>query len=70
VHESTISRRIQRLVTGLRGAIERKLVAGGMSARQAQEELESVDVRDISVNIHAALQQETGKPAFYKKQGD
>lgn len=70
VHESTISRRIQRLVTGLRGAIEKKLTAGGMSARQAQETLESLDVRDISVNIHAALQQESGKPAFYRKQGE
>jgi RNA polymerase sigma-70 factor, ECF subfamily len=65
VHESTISRRIQRLVTGLRGGIEKKLVAGGMSARQAQELLESTDVRDMGVNIHAALQQETAKPPFY-----
>jgi RNA polymerase sigma-70 factor (ECF subfamily) len=65
VHESTISRRIQRLATGLRGAIEKKLVAGGMSGRQAQELLETVDVRDMGVNIHAALQQETGKPPFY-----
>lgn len=65
VHESTISRRIQRLVSGLRGSIEKKLVAGGMSARQAQELLESVDVRDMGVNIHAALQQETGNPPFY-----
>jgi RNA polymerase sigma-70 factor, ECF subfamily len=65
VHESTISRRIQRLVTGLRGGIEKKLVAAGMSVRQAQELLETVDVRDMGVNIQAALQQETGKPPFY-----
>jgi RNA polymerase sigma-70 factor (ECF subfamily) len=65
VHESTISRRIQRLVNGLRGGIEKKLVAGGMSARQARELMESVDVRDMGVNIHSALQQETEKPPFY-----
>ena len=66
VHESTISRRIQRLVNGLRGEIEKKLVAGGMSARQVHEALETVDVRDMAVNIPAALQQETPKTSFYK----
>jgi RNA polymerase sigma-70 factor (ECF subfamily) len=66
VHESTISRRIQRLVTALRSEIEKKLAAGGMSARQVQEALETVDVRDMAVNIPAALQQETPKTSFYK----
>jgi RNA polymerase sigma-70 factor (ECF subfamily) len=67
VHESTISRRIHRLVTGLRTNIEKKLVLGGMSTRQAQEALESLDVRDMTVNIHAALQQETKSGAFYER---
>jgi RNA polymerase sigma-70 factor (ECF subfamily) len=67
VHESTISRRIQRLVSGLRTNIEKKLISSGMSSRQAQEALESLDVRDMTVNIHAALQQETKSGAFYER---
>jgi RNA polymerase sigma-70 factor (ECF subfamily) len=66
VHESTISRRIQKSVGALKQSIEKHLVAGGMSARQAQEAMESADVRDINVNIHAALQQEKQKSPFYK----
>lgn len=68
VHESTISRRIQKLVGGLRDSIEKHLVSGGMSARQVQEAMESADVRDLRVNIHAALQQEKQRSAFYKSE--
>src|SRR5204863_3150944 len=45
VHESTISRKIEKLAKGIRKQILKNLVQQGMSRRQAEEALE-VDVRD------------------------
>jgi RNA polymerase sigma-70 factor (ECF subfamily) len=59
VHESTISRKLDRLAKGLRKQILAALVRGGMSRRQAEEALE-VDVRDLQVNIRRTLIQESG----------
>ena len=66
VHESTISRRVQKILKALRGTIEKRLSQAGWSARQIQETLDSLDVRDMGVNIQSALQQETPNPSFYK----
>lgn len=54
VHESTISRRLERVVRSLRRAIVRELAARGMSPRQAEEALEA-DVRDLAVDVRAHL---------------
>ena len=66
VHESTISRKIDKLAKSLRKQIAAALVRGGMSRRQAEEALE-VDVRDLQVDIRRALAQETPPPAFSEK---
>jgi len=66
VHESTISRKVDKLAKSLRKQILAALGRRGMSRRQAQEALE-VDVRDLRVNIRSRLAQETGGPAFSKK---
>ncbi|HEX6879784.1 MAG TPA: sigma-70 family RNA polymerase sigma factor [Terriglobales bacterium] len=66
VHESTISRKLERVTSGLRKAIRKELLAGGMSSRQADEMMQDLDVRDLNVNVRANLQQETGSNAFYK----
>ncbi len=66
VHESTISRKLERVTAGLRKAIRKELMAGGMSSRQADELMQDLDVRDLNVNVRANLQQETGSNAFYK----
>ncbi|HEY4764828.1 MAG TPA: sigma-70 family RNA polymerase sigma factor [Candidatus Sulfotelmatobacter sp.] len=71
VHESTISRKVDKLAKTLRKQIIATLVRRGMSRRQAEEALE-VDVRDLQVNIRRSLNQETpaqesSAPAFSEK---
>ena len=73
VHESTISRRVERIVKDLRKAIVQALVRGGMSARAAEEALEC-DVRDLAVNVAEKLRpppvQESSGRTFQSIEGD
>jgi len=69
VHESTISRKLDKLAKGLRKQILAVLVRGGMSRRQAEEALE-VDVRDLQVNIRRTLAQDSSSPAFSEKSAE
>jgi RNA polymerase sigma-70 factor (ECF subfamily) len=66
VHESTISRKLDKLAKSLRKQIVGALTRDGMSRRQAEEALE-VDVRDLQVDIRHSLAQETPPPAFSEK---
>jgi len=66
VHESTISRKLDKLAKSLRKQIVAALTKDGMSRRQAEEALE-VDVRDLQVDIRRSLAQETHPPAFSEK---
>ncbi|MGH3054407.1 MAG: RNA polymerase sigma factor, partial [Gaiellaceae bacterium] len=66
VHESTISRKVDKLAKSLRKRILAGLGRQGMSRRQADEALE-VDVRDLRVNLRARLVQEGAPPAFSKE---
>ena len=66
VHESTISRKLDKLAKGLRKQILAGLTRRGMSRRQAEEALE-VDVRDLQVDIRRSLAQESSQPAFSEK---
>jgi RNA polymerase sigma-70 factor (ECF subfamily) len=68
VHESTISRRVQHAVRGLRQDILARLERSGMSARQAQEALE-VDVRDLGLDIRRHLTQDSASGSFYEEEG-
>jgi RNA polymerase sigma-70 factor (ECF subfamily) len=70
VHESTISRKLERAATGLRKRIRKRLIASGMSARQADEALAEVDVRDLRVEVRETLRQDRADLAFYKKSGE
>ncbi|MGE5112345.1 MAG: RNA polymerase sigma factor [Acidobacteriaceae bacterium] len=70
VHESTISRKLDRATATLRKAVRKGLVAKGLSGRQADELMQEVDVRDLTVKIRENLQQETGPSAFYKRTGE
>jgi RNA polymerase sigma-70 factor, ECF subfamily len=69
VHESTISRKLDKLAKSLRKQILAGLGRRGMSRRQAQEALE-VDVRDLRINIRSRLAQETRGSAFSKKKAE
>ena len=66
VHESTISRKVDKLAKSLRKQILAALMKKGMSRRQAEEALE-VDVRDLSLNVRDTLTQESPPQAFQEK---
>ena len=66
VHESTISRKLDKLAKSLRKQIVATLTRAGMSRRQAEETLD-VDVRDLQVNIRSSLAQETPPGPFSEK---
>jgi RNA polymerase sigma-70 factor (ECF subfamily) len=70
VHESTISRKLDKLAKTLRKQILASLTQSGMSRRQAEEAMET-DVRDLQVNIRHSLRQglaqETAPAAFSEK---
>ncbi len=63
LHESSVSRRLDRLATGLRKRILAGLRTQGMSHAQATEALE-IDVRDIQVNLRSRLTQDSGAKPF------
>jgi RNA polymerase sigma-70 factor (ECF subfamily) len=69
VHESTISRKVDKLAKSLRKHILASLGRSGMSRRQAQEALE-VDVRDLGLNIRSRLAQETASGTFPDKKAE
>jgi RNA polymerase sigma-70 factor (ECF subfamily) len=58
VHESTISRKLEKLTKGLRKQIRKRLQAAGINPRHCDELLQELDVRDLNVNIAETLRQE------------
>jgi RNA polymerase sigma-70 factor (ECF subfamily) len=54
VHESSVSRRLEKVCARLRKQIRQNLERAGMSRRQAEEALD-IDVRDLAVNVSARL---------------
>jgi len=66
VHESTISRKLDKLAKSLRKQILTALRDSGMSRRQAEEALD-VDVRDLGLNLRNRLAQENAGQAFLEK---
>jgi len=69
VHESTISRKLDKLAKSLHKALLAGLTRSGMSRRQAEEALE-VDVRDVRLNLRDRLMQENAHPPFSKKKAE
>ena len=63
VHESTISRKVEKITRELRKAVLDALCRCGMSRRQAEEALDA-DVRDLPVNVRGKLAQESRARAF------
>ncbi|HMD97467.1 MAG TPA: sigma-70 family RNA polymerase sigma factor [Terriglobia bacterium] len=57
VHESTVSRRVEKITKGLRKRIVRGLRDRGMSAHEAEQALEA-DVRDVVLDVRGRLVQE------------
>jgi RNA polymerase sigma-70 factor (ECF subfamily) len=69
VHESTISRKLDKVAKALRKQILGSLVSTGMSRRQAEEAME-VDVRDLQVNLRNHLTQKAEPETFSKKKAE
>lgn len=70
VHESTISRKLERITGTVRKSIRKRLMNSGMTARQADEAMEDIDVRDLRVKVRESLEQESPESAFYRKKGE
>jgi RNA polymerase sigma-70 factor (ECF subfamily) len=66
VHESTISRKVDKLAKALRKKVLAGMMRQGIGRREAEEALD-VDVRDLRVNIRRSLAQEPLAPAFSNK---
>jgi RNA polymerase sigma-70 factor (ECF subfamily) len=66
VHESTISRKVDKLAKSLRKKILAGMMQQGMARRQAEEALE-VDVRDLQVDIRRNLAQDSPAATFSEK---
>ena len=66
VHESTVSRKLDKLAKYLRKQVLAGLSRRGMSRRQAEEALQA-DVRDLSLNLRERLAQDSPANTFPKK---
>ena len=66
VHESTISRKVEKLTKALRKQIVKNLLAQGMSRHQAEEALDA-DVRDLTLDLRSSLTQDSAARAFSEK---
>jgi RNA polymerase sigma-70 factor (ECF subfamily) len=64
VHESTISRRLEKMLKGLRKQVIAGLVSRGMNRVQAEETLEA-DVRYLQVDVTRKLQE--NRPAAFQQ---
>src|ERR1019366_5750933 len=69
-HESTISRKLERVTSGLRKRIRKRMVESGMSPRQADEAMQDVDVRDLRVRVSETLGQGMEDLSFYKEKSE
>lgn len=67
LHESTISRKLDRICQAVRKNIKSGLRRLGMSHRQAEELFSEIDVRDLQVNLRARLAQENKVSTFSNK---
>jgi RNA polymerase sigma-70 factor (ECF subfamily) len=66
VHESTISRRVDKLAKSLRKKVVAGMMQQGMARRQAEEALDA-DVRDLKVDIRRSLAQDSPTATFSEK---
>ena len=66
VHESTVSRRLERLTGELRKRVRKRLEAAGVDRRRCEELLQEFDVRDLNVDVATNLRQETSSGTFHE----
>ena len=64
VHESTISRRLDKLTGKLRKRIRKRMQAAGVETQHCDELLEQLDVRDLNIDVAGNLGQEESSGTF------
>ena len=64
IHESTVSRKLEKLTAQLRKRIRKRLQIAGMDSRRCDELLLGLDVRDLNVNVAENLRQERPAETF------
>jgi RNA polymerase sigma-70 factor, ECF subfamily len=64
VHESTISRKLDRATVALRKQVRQDLQADGLSPGQCDDLLAELDVRDLNVDVERNLRQERRLQTF------
>jgi RNA polymerase sigma-70 factor (ECF subfamily) len=70
VHESTVSRKLERLTRELRKSVRKRLLAAGFSGRHCDEVMQELDVRDLDIDVTTTLRQEALPGTFYKGRMD
>src|SRR5277367_1873948 len=66
IHESTVSRKLERVTRELRKRVRKRLQAAGLSPRRCDELIQELDIRDLNVDVAATLRQEVSSGTFYK----
>lgn len=66
LHESTISRKLERVTRELRKRVRKRLQAVGFHPRRCEELMQEIDIRDLNVDVAATLRQEISPGTFYK----
>jgi len=64
VHESTVSRKLERTTAGLRKRVRKRLMVDGLDRRRCEELLADLDVRDLEVDVRRDLGQEKKMETF------
>jgi RNA polymerase sigma-70 factor (ECF subfamily) len=64
VHESTVSRKLEKVTSGLRKRVRKRLMAEGIERRRSDELLADLDVRDLDVKVRRDLGQEKKMETF------
>lgn len=64
LHESTISRKVDRLTTSIRKRVRKRLLESGISPPRCDELLAELDVRDLNIDVTQSLRQEKGIGTF------
>jgi RNA polymerase sigma-70 factor (ECF subfamily) len=64
VHESTISRKLEKLTGKLRKRLRKRLQTAGINPQRCEDLLLEIDVRDLNVNVADNLRQESPVESF------
>lgn len=64
VHESTVSRKLDKVAGDVRKRIRKRLQAEGIDRRRCEDLMQELDVRDLNVNVAESLRQERPAETF------